>query len=107
MLTNNTPFGAETEDRLFAQDTSPRSRCRGPALSEQSESKCCPTGIRTPINGFKGRCPTIRRSGNVSNTYRVHKKPLIDKGIWIRYSTRVPNPSTKRVFFITDYAKET
>ena len=25
---------------------------------------CCPTGTRTPINGFKGRCPTIRRSGN-------------------------------------------
>ena len=25
---------------------------------------CCRSGTRTPINGSRGRCPTIRRTGN-------------------------------------------
>ncbi len=32
------------------------------------------TGIRTPINGFKGRCPTIRRSPNTSLKYTKNAK---------------------------------
>ncbi len=32
---------------------------------------CYPTGTRTPIKGFKGLCPTIRRSGNGREYYNT------------------------------------
>lgn len=33
---------------------------------------CWGTGIRTPIHGFKGRCPTIRRSPSDAHKCIAH-----------------------------------
>ena len=40
---------------------------------------CCPAGSRTPINGFRVRCPTIRRPGKWSKSRQTNTAKLKPK----------------------------
>ena len=39
--------------------------------------QCCETWIRTMIHGFKGRCPTIRRSRNIIDRASLYQNTAV------------------------------